>query len=122
MREQWLKNEPEDGKNNSEPYRDGMHDDTEARVEPHESNSRQTVSGRSRIEAVDDVEAECERQIERHGESIGHCKSSEDTVGCRHHVPLSQHYDVERVGDDAERADRRCQVTMVMLVPVVQLQ
>ena len=75
-----------------------------------------TVARRRRFGAVEDVEAQRERQVGGHRESVGHGQPGQDAVGRRDHVAARQHDDVERVGDDAQRAYDRRQVAVVVLV------
>ena len=108
--------QPEDGEDDGQPDGDGVHDDTEAGEKHHEAHSRQTVARRRRFGAVEDVETQRERQVGGHRESVGHGQPGQDAVGRRDHVAARQHDDVERVGDDAQRAYDRRQVAVVVLV------
>jgi len=111
---------PEDREDDREPDGDGVHDDAEAGEEQHEADSRQTVPLRCRLCAVQHVEPQSEGKVGGHRQSVGHSQSSQDAVGRRYHVPTCQHDDVQRVGDDAEDADDAGQVTVILLVPVVE--
>ena len=99
-----------------------MDDDTEAGEEQKVVDGGVAVALRVPVDSIQNVEAQCEREVGGHRESVGHGESSEDTVGGGDHVGPRQDDDVESVGDDAEDADGAGQVAVVALVPVVQRQ
>ena len=111
---------PEDSKDDREPDGDRVNNDAETSEEQHEADRRQAVARRWRLGTVQHVEAQCERQVRGHCQSVGHGQSGQDAVGRRDHVATRQHDDVERVGDDAEDADDARQVAVILLIPVVE--
>jgi len=93
-----------------------MNDDAEASEEQHVVDRGVAVSLRVPVEAVQHVEAERERQVGGHRQSVGYGQAGEDTVDGGDHVGSRQNDDVERVGDDAEDADDAGEVAVVALV------
>ena len=58
-----------------------MDDDTEAGEEQHVVNGGVAVALRVPVESIEHVEAQRERQIGGHCQSVGHRQSGQDTVG-----------------------------------------
>ena len=64
------------------------------------------------------VELDGERDVDEHRDEVGDRERREDVIGrARRHVGPRQHDDVERVADDADRADDETRVAVVRRVP-----